>query len=178
MRQFCLNLDKDQQRPVVVLNNLTALLDTGAYIPVWVDDEDILKSMFNAEFIIANTSLRGFGGETYGNLYRITLSVGDLVFPNIPIIACNDLRDTPFQLILSSTMFSGLIYEIDDKNHKLNITIPDDEDFVRNLKVIDEGGRLHVLCTSVSVESSYNKCENAKDLAAGFRKLYKDSKKD
>jgi len=34
-------------------------------------------------------------------------------------------------------MFSGLIYEMDDKNHKLNVTIPDDESMVRNLVVRD-----------------------------------------
>lgn len=45
-------------------------------------------------------------------------------------------------------MFHGLIYEIDDRNHKLNITIPDDENTVRNLKIEDANGRLHVLCTS------------------------------
>lgn len=43
MRQFSLNLDKKYKRPVVLLKNgLMALLDTGAYIPVWTDEEDIL----------------------------------------------------------------------------------------------------------------------------------------
>ncbi len=52
MRQFTMKLDKKSQRPVVVLKNgLTALLDTGAYIPVWTDDEDILISVLGAEFI-------------------------------------------------------------------------------------------------------------------------------
>ncbi len=37
-KQFTLKLDKNRQRPVVLLSNgLTALLDTGAYIPVWTD---------------------------------------------------------------------------------------------------------------------------------------------
>ena len=50
MRQFTMKLDKKHQRPVVVLKNgLTALLDTGAYIPVWTDDEDILISFLGAE---------------------------------------------------------------------------------------------------------------------------------
>ena len=38
MKQFTLRLDARQQRPVVALKNgLSALLDTGAYFPVWTD---------------------------------------------------------------------------------------------------------------------------------------------
>lgn len=37
MTQFTMKLDKKHQRPVVVLKNgLTALVDTGAYIPVCI----------------------------------------------------------------------------------------------------------------------------------------------
>ena len=40
MKQFTLPLDATQQRPVVLLkNSLTTLLDTGAYIPIWTDEE-------------------------------------------------------------------------------------------------------------------------------------------
>ena len=46
MKQFTLRLDATQQRPMVLLkNSLTALLDTGAYIPIWTDDEDILAPL-------------------------------------------------------------------------------------------------------------------------------------
>lgn len=52
MKQFILKLDDNRQRPVVLLSNgLTALLDTGAYIPVWTDDEDILVSDMKAELV-------------------------------------------------------------------------------------------------------------------------------
>ena len=73
MKQVTLQLDEFQQRPVVRLNRLRALLDSGAYIPVWVDD----------------------------------------------------------------------------KHHRLNITIPDDESLIRNLRVVDKEGNLHVLCSSM-----------------------------
>ena len=69
--------------------------------------------------------------------------IGDLIFPNTHIIACKDLQDVPFQL-----MFQNLIYEIDDKNHRFNVTIPDDESNVRNLRIEDANGRLHLLCHS------------------------------
>lgn len=52
MKQYTLRLDKTRQRPVVILNNgLTALFDTGAYIPVWTDDEDILISELGAVLV-------------------------------------------------------------------------------------------------------------------------------
>ena len=62
------------------------------------------------------------------------------------IIACADLNEVPFQLILSATMFDNLIYEIDCKNYNLNVTIPSDESAVRNLRIKDTEGRLYVLC--------------------------------
>ena len=82
-----------------------------------------------------------------GNLYLLnTFAFGDLIFPNMSIIACADLTEVPFQLILSATLFNSLIYEIDCKNHKLNVTVPDGESVVRNLRIMDSQGRFHVFC--------------------------------
>lgn len=115
---------------------------------IWTADESILKDL-GGKCIRKGVSFGGFGGKTEGNLYVLpSLLVGDLVFSNVHIIASDDLKDTPFQLILSATMFQNLIYEIDDKNHKLNVNIPDDENIVRNLRIIDSNGRLHVLCNA------------------------------
>lgn len=148
MKQMTLPLDEFQQRPVVRLNRLRALLDSGAYIPVWVDDEDILVDTFGAALVKKGVSFTGFGGTAKGNLYQITLQIGELVYPNMIIIANSDL-DVPFNLILSATMFQNLIYEVDDKHHRLNVTIPDDESAVRNLHIVDKNGQLHILCNSV-----------------------------
>ncbi len=83
----------------------------------------------------------------YGNLYKVTIQVGDLMYPNMHIIASDEF-DVPFHIILSATMFAHLIYEIDDKNHKLNITVPDSESMIRNLRIVDKNGKLYVLCNS------------------------------
>ena len=147
MRQFTLNLDATQQRPVVALKNLTALLDTGAYIPVWTDDEEILVSDLGAKLIKKNIPFTGFGGTAHGNLYQVTLEVGDLVFPNMHIVANSELN-TSYNLILSATMFDGLIYEINTRRHTLNVTVVNDSDIVRSLRVVDKDGRIHVLCNS------------------------------
>ena len=146
MRQFTLRLDATQQRPVVLLKNtLTALLDTGAYIPIWTDDEDILVSMMGGKLIKKNVPFTGFGGTAYGNLYQITIEIGDLIFPNMHIVANSELN-TSYNLILSASMFDGLIYEIDTKTHRLNVTVPDKETLVRNLRVVDSNGNVHIMC--------------------------------
>ena len=132
MKQFTLDLDKSQQRPIVMLQKgLKALLDTGAYIPVWVGGERVLSEGLGAELVSKNISFTGVGGIAYGNLYKVTIQVGDLMY-----------------IILSATMFAHLIYEIDDKNHKLNITVPDSESMIRNLRIVDKNGKLYVLCNS------------------------------
>lgn len=148
MKQYTLRLDKTRQRPVVILNNgLTALFDTGAYIPVWTDDEDILTSELGATLVKKDVPLSGFGGSTCGNLYQVNLDIGGILYPSMHIIANNEINAT-FNLILSATMFEGLIYQIDTVNHMLNIEIPDWESNVRNLRVMDEEGKLFVLCNS------------------------------
>ena len=146
MKQFTLRLDVTQQRPVVLLkNSLTALLDTGAYIPIWTDDEDILVSVLDGMLIKKGVPFTGFGGIAYGNLYQVTFEIGDLIFPNMHIVANGELN-TSYNLILSATMFDGLIYEIDTKTHRMNVSVPDDESLVRNLRVVDSNGSIHILC--------------------------------
>lgn len=148
MLQMTMDLDHKQQRPAILLeDNLTALLDTGAFVPVWVDNENVLIEKFGAKFVKGNVPLAGFGGVTYGNMYQATFQVGALTFPNLHIIV-NDELNNPFNLILSATMFQGLVYEIDDRRHKFNVTVPDGESLVRNMRIVDSSGRLHVLCES------------------------------
>lgn len=64
----------------------------------------------------------------------------------ISIGAAKIKENVPYHIILSATMFHNLIYEIDIKNHKLNIIVPDDESTVRNLRIEDTNGKLHILC--------------------------------
>ena len=147
MKQYTLKLDNTRQRPVVILDNgLTALLDTGAYIPVWTDDEDILTSELGAELVRMDVPLSGFGGCTRGNLYKVNIDIGGILYPDMHIIANNEINAT-FNLILSATMFEGLIYQIDTINHVLNIEVPDSESNVRNLRVINKDGKAFVLCS-------------------------------
>lgn len=151
MRQFTLGLNKANQKPIIELKtwyNFDALLDTGALFPVWTAAEDLITHV-GGTLIKKGILFGGFGGQTTGNLYQLNNFVlRDLIFPNMAIITCNDLKDVPYQLVLSSTMFTNLIYEIDDKNKKFNVIIPDSESIVRRLVIEDSNGRLHVLCIS------------------------------
>lgn len=129
-------------------NNFRALLDTGAFFPIWTAEERILNDL-GGKIVKQDVCFSGFGGTTKGNLYELQkLIIGDLIFPNTHIVACKDLKYVPFQLILSATMFYGLIYEIDAKYYKFNVTIPDNESNVRYLRIEDSNGRLHILCHS------------------------------
>lgn len=152
MEQFTMNLNKNFQRPIIYLSNwhgLNALLDTGALFPVWTASEGVLRSL-GGVLIQKDVIFGGFGGNTYGNLYKLKqVTVGKLIFPDMAIIACGDLENVPYHILLSATMFQHLRYEIDDENHKFNVTIPNKESCVRNLSMQDKDGKLHVLCNSV-----------------------------
>lgn len=147
-----MTLNKDFQRPIIYLSNwhgLNALLDTGALFPVWTAPETILLSL-GGVLLQKDVVFGGFGGKTQGNLYQLNqLSIGKLIFPKMTIIACDDLKNVPYHILLSATMFQHLRYEIDDENHKFNVTVPDREGCVRNLKIQDKNGQLQVLCNSV-----------------------------
>ena len=149
MKQFTLDLNEHIQRPVVKLSDwhqFNVMLDTGALFPVWVDEEMALVKL-GAECIKQNVKFGGFGGEASGNLYRLPyFKLGELIFPNFPVISCK--VKAPCHMILSASMFSNLRYEIDDENHKLNVTIPDTQSNIRNLTIWDESGHLQVLCVS------------------------------
>ena len=148
MKQFTLSLNKNFQRPVVYLEkffNLYAMLDTGSLFPVWIEEESILRKIGGIK-VADNINFGGFGGSATGNLFKIPLfKIGDLLFPNMHIIAAR--LNMPFQMILSATMFRNLIYEIDTYNHKLNVTIPDTQSNVRNLVIYDKNGIMHVACS-------------------------------
>ena len=148
MKQFSLNLLENFNKPFVYLENffkIRALLDTGADFPVWSVDETFLEKIGGVK-INSNISFGGFGGQTTGNLYRMKyFQLGNLIFPEMHIVAKK--LNLPCQMILSAPMFHDLIYEIDNLNHKLNITIPDGKSNVKNLVIYDKAGKMYVART-------------------------------
>ena len=145
VQQFTLHLKNTTQRPIITLEGrIDAMIDTGSLFPIWVKDEKLLIKL-GGKLIKSNVSFTGFGGSTFGNLYELDLlKIGKLIYPKFHIITC--IASLPCYMILSATMFSGLLYEIDDHNHKFNISIPDTQSAVRNLVIKETNGTLHVLC--------------------------------
>ena len=149
MNCLTFELKENFQKPLVVLKdwyNIDALLDTGALFPVWTARESLLPKL-GGRFIKADVPFSGFGGETKGNLYRLKeFRIGDLVFPDLPIVTSTEMEKEPYHMIISATMLQNLVYTIDDKNHKLTVEIPDDEYPERHMRIYDSNGRLYVLC--------------------------------
>ena len=143
--EFALSLDARLSRPAIRLENgLSALVDTGAEIPVCTLSANVLKSAYDARLVMENVFIGGFGGRHYGDIYAINLfKIGKLIYPNIHMFVAR--FNLGFHFILSSSMFHGLIYEIDTKNHALTVRIPDDESEVRNLRIVREDGGLYVM---------------------------------
>ena len=136
----------EDPRPIVHIENffeVRAMLDTGAVLPVWTEDKNVLQA-FGGVKVREKFNFSGFGGKAEGTLYRIpTFTLGELTFPHLPIVAVR--MSEPYHMILSATMFSRLIYEIDDYRHKLNITVPDGESTTRNIAVREVNGRLKIV---------------------------------
>lgn len=149
MKQMTLKLIEAYQRPVIKLADffgLEALLDTGAVYPIWMNGEETLRQ-FKTTKVKDSVEFGGLGGMTKGALYEIPVfQLGGLVYPHMRIIAHRS--NFPVPILLPATMFNNLIYEIDNKAHRLNITVPDDESHIRNLTIKDDNGRLHVFCSS------------------------------
>ena len=144
-----MDLIEKYQRPVIKQTDffsIEAMIDTGAVFPVWMSGEEELCKL-GAVKKKDSVPLGGIGGMTCGTLYEIpTFRLGCLIYPNMGIIAHRS--NFPVPILLPATMFSNLIYEINNKTHRLNITVPDDESPVRNLVIKDENGYLRVFCAS------------------------------
>ena len=69
-----------------------------------------------------------------------------MIYPGLHIIAHR--MNLPCQMIVSATMLQDMIYEIDDRNHRMNVTIPDGQSNVRNVRIRKTDGLLKVLCSS------------------------------
>ena len=135
MTQFTLKLVEDQDNPVIILDpfhNATALIDTGAKIPVWLEDE---KDIQAAGGILkqSNIRIKGLSQKvSTGNLYTLSnFQIGKIIYTKLDIVVLPD-KNTTYNILLSATMFRGMIYEIDDINHRFNVNAPD-SDTVRNL---------------------------------------------
>ena len=140
-------LDKNVKRPVICLDEMfpgcTALIDTGALIPVWTKDVKVLEAL-GAEKYKSGIVFGGFGGDTVGELYRMDLKLGEIIYPGIPIIAARDEK-IPGYFLFSATMFEKMDYTISNSTKTFIIETTGNQ-VCYNLTFETENG-LHVLCS-------------------------------
>ena len=118
-------LEASYDRPVVELDDIyrgcSALIDTGALIPIWTKSELLFLEIFrDAELIELNRKFKGFGNGAYGNLYKINFKLGEFLYPKMPVIVCED-EQILGMFLFSATMFSKMNYTIMNSTKELII---------------------------------------------------------
>lgn len=133
-------------RPIIKLDYIftgcTALLDTGAIIPVWTKEVRLLKEL-GAKLYKKDVPFSGFGGQTKGDLYKIDLQLGKIIYPGLPVVVYEDNK-IPGYFIFSATMFKNMVYTIDDVTKRFIVLLPDNQ-VSYNLQVVDSNGKIAVL---------------------------------
>lgn len=134
-------LDPDVKRPLILLDelfrNCTALIDTGALIPVWTKQPEILR-LLGAELERSGVSFGGFGGSATGDLYRIDLKLGQIIYPSMPIVASFN-EQIPGYFIFSATMFSEMDYTVSNSEKIFTIETHTDKTQYRLIVDTDKG---------------------------------------
>lgn len=143
--QITIQLDNEARRPIAKINwfnGCRALIDTGALFPIWNKSEDILVKKLGAVLIKKDIAFGGFGGKARGNLYRVNFELNSIYYIDMPIIA-SELKGINWHIIISATMFDGMIYEIDTVNKRINIDTKDNQP-IRILRLSNDNDNLSV----------------------------------
>ena len=144
--EMAFDLEVKTNRPIIKLDYLfigcTALLDTGALIPIWTKEAKLLEAL-GAKLYEREHEFSGFGGKAIGDMYKLDLKFGNIMYPQMPIIVHNNEK-IPGYFLFSATMFRGMIYTIDDITKKFIVISPDNQ-VCRNLTIIDNNGEEKIL---------------------------------
>ena len=114
----------DYTKPVIDKSGYTAVIDTGAGVPVFYLPEDIMKNEFSG-IKIGNTSMSGSTGESITvPIYRIKhFSIGNYVLKNIPVQVCTDeavAETVGYDILLGSCLFADSCLKIDYANRRVS----------------------------------------------------------
>ena len=143
MKEFSIPLLNKYERPIIKLYNLSAMIDTGAVIPVFFISPVIIEKFFEMKLVLSNTSIGGLGGSEKGSVYSISeFKVGDLIFEDFEFFVPDEPKFR-FQFLLSATLFYGMDYEFDTINGKFIVRMKDDQPLKRDFKIKDLDGRLY-----------------------------------
>ncbi len=115
---------------------IRCLVDTGAEIPVWCFDADLLKSVFpDCEPTAFATFISGFGkGRTYADIYKIPEIILEdrnckdrLVIHNV-LVAVVPKTTIAVALIMSASMFTVTDYSVVNRTEKRYMRFEFDRD--------------------------------------------------
>lgn len=165
--QLDISLNQTSRRPIARLNwfsGCLALIDTGALFPVWTKSESLLIKL-GGRLQKRNVSFSGFGGETYGHLYRVNFNLNGLQYIYMPIVV-KPMENLNCHIIISATMFENMIYTIDTINKKLSIDTADNQ-VVRILKLSNEQNNL-----SVYLAGTYETVQDYQDRTTTAKSLF------
>ena len=135
MKKFSIPLLRQYERPIIKLYNLSAMIDTGAVIPVFSIDPDIIQKYFKTKLILENQFIGGFGGLEKGSVYSISeFKIGELIFEDFEVfVPLKPKFAYPF--LLSATLFYGMDYEFDTINGNFIVRMSDEQSLKRDFKI-------------------------------------------
>lgn len=129
-------------------NNLSILLDTGAFISVFTKSTELFKILFKDSFDSGfKTVISGFGGKgTLASVFVIPeVCIGDIKIFNLPV-AIQPNKYISNELILSAYVFKNNPFTVDYLNKFINIENGDiwcryvvtDNDLVKGFSVFTQ----------------------------------------
>ena len=143
MKEFSIPLKKKYERPIIEIYGLSALIDTGAVIPVFSIEPAIIKKFFDTKLILETGFIGGIGGFEKGSVYSIkNFEIGELKFNDFEVFVPFNPR-IRFPFLLSATLFYGMDYEFDTINEKFIVRMKDEQSSEREFKIKDLDGRLY-----------------------------------
>jgi len=144
---------KEYQRPVIDLYGVEALLDTGAFLPVVSLPAKVVEKVFSAEKILPDQHIGGIGGETSGDVYRLSdFKIGDIVYSPFDVFVPHKSR-LSFPILLSATLFNGTSYTVDTEKMQL-IVDTKNTSLRREFKLITLKGKLYPQIDGVLIQDT------------------------
>ena len=135
MKEISIPLLNKYERPIIQLYNLSAMIDTGAVIPVFFIAPAIIEKFFEMKLILSNTSIGGLGGYEKGSVYSVSeFKIGELTFENFEFFVPDEPKFR-FQFLLSATLFYGMEYTFDTINGKFIVRMTDEQSLKRDFKI-------------------------------------------
>jgi len=128
MKTVEINLEPQFWRPTIRLYGKLTLIDTGAVVPVISMEKELLNLRFKAKLVKERTFFTGFGGvKNWGDVYSLSnFYIHELHFKTLECFAPYEF-DKDFPIILSAPLFNDVKYEIDPKENKVTLKVPNDK---------------------------------------------------